>query len=65
MMRTESEARACLCPQSMHNQAPATRCEASLCMAWRWQMVSANLDHPFEDEKKRGTKGYCGLARRP
>jgi hypothetical protein len=68
-MYTEEEAKQKKC-QQLFDSATGDRwqkCEASACMAWRWD----GIDTVAEQAKRMGweedamRKGYCGLAGKP
>ena len=61
MYLTEEEARKNRC---VHPNCGL--CDASACMAWRWEMQPKNIQaHPAVQTPERTTRGFCGLAGRP
>lgn len=65
---TEDEAKTKWCVQSQATETPF-KCDASACMAWRWDLDGFDLDFdeagPVRVRKTKLAHGHCGLAGRP
>ena len=62
MLITEKEANKRVCPLVSSSGQPYV-CEASNCMAWRWEIEMYAGPDSYMSEP--GPKGYCGLAGKP
>jgi hypothetical protein len=57
-MMTEDEAKTKWCPYKRGELYDGTRCIASACMAWRWNVVIG--EYPNNTATPSKTHGFCG-----
>lgn len=62
---TEFEAHQKYCPMGVTHIDSYIRCEASLCMAWRWSMKIDLSPGETIGKVLPPAEGYCGLAGKP